>query len=241
VGALEREILVSLLRLTQDRAISRELLIKQTRVSRESVDHTLQRISQDGLVTLNGDLIEATPRQRLQIAIQVLKLGADLQHVCELLSWAELENITAEAFEANGYRVLKNFRFKQNQRRWEVDVMGIKEPFIICVDCKHWKHGWRKAAATKAAESQTQRTKALADALPAYASRMKINPWHATTLIPVVVSLTSTTEKFSSQVPVVPIVQLRDFIYELPCQAHLLTAFNQKRGNLTSSLIDFCQ
>lgn len=240
MAAVEREVLLSLLKLTQARAISKELLSKQTRVPQESVDHTLQRLQQSDSVNVHDDLIEASPSQRLKIAIQVLGLGADFEHVCEFLSWAELENIAAEAFEANGYRVLKNFRFKKNQRRWEVDVIGIKKPFIICVDCKHWKHGWRRAAAAKAAEAQTERTKALADALPAYGSKIKIDTWETATLVPVIVSLTSYSDKFSSNVPVVPVMQLRDFIYELPAQAHLLTIFHQRMPKVKSDLLQFC-
>src|SRR5512139_1340 len=106
----ERDVLISLLKLTQRGPVSRTLLVKSTKVTAEVVERVLGKFEQLSMFDEYQGIIEVSPKQRAKITTRALELGADLEHVCHFLSWAEFEIFTAQAFEANGYRVINNFR-----------------------------------------------------------------------------------------------------------------------------------
>jgi hypothetical protein len=77
----------------------------------------------------------------------------------------------------------------------------------------------------KAVEAQALRTKILADALLSLQREIGLVQWTQATLIPVVLSLVPGPLKFYNQVPIVPILQLQNFLNELPAHITSLTHF----------------
>jgi len=223
--ATERDLLVSILRLTKDGPVQRELISKDARVPTQVADGLLRKLSQARLIQWKGKAVEASPHQRVKIAIQAIKLGADLERACKFLQWNEFENIAAGAFEANNFTVIKHFRFRWAGRRWEIDILGCKEPMVVCVDCKHWRRGWRRSAIIRAAESQVERTQALTEDFPSLYEEVGLANWKRATLVPVVLSLVPGPFKFYNNVPMVPILQLQNFLNELPAHITSLLHF----------------
>ena len=221
---VERTILLSLLKLTQEGPISKRLISKDARVPVQVADKMLEKICGEGFVQLMGKAVEVSMNQRVKIAIHAINLGADFERVCRVLRWDEFENITATAFSANNFTVTRGFRFKEGGRRWEIDVIGCKEPVIACVDCKHWHHGWTKSATVKAVEAQIERTEALARVLPTH-QKLALTDWRKATLIPVILSLIPSPLRFYRNTPIVPILQLQNFLDELPAYANTLKHF----------------
>jgi len=223
--AFERNFLVSVLKLTKGGPVAKELVAKDAGIPTQTADRLLKKNCEAGLIQWRHRTIEASSNQRVKIAIHVIKLGADFERVCRFLEWIEFENLAAAAFEANNFVVKRRFRFKWTQRKWEIDVLGCKETLIACVDCKHWSHGWRRSIITKAVEAQTLRTKVLAEALPSLQGEIGLVHWRQATLIPIVLSMVPGPQKFYNNVPIVPILQLQDFLNELPAHIISLTHF----------------
>ncbi len=223
--AVERDILISILKLTKSGPIAKELVVRDANVPAQVTDKLLKKFRDAELIKWKDKTIEASSNQRAKIAIHAIKSGADFERVCRVLEWIEFENLAATAFEANNFVVKRRFRFKWAKRRWEIDVLGCREPLIACVDCKHWSHGWRGAAIRKAAEAQALRTKVLAEALPSLQKEIGLVQWRQATLIPVVLSLVPGPLKFYNEVPIVPILQIQDFLNELPAHATALAHF----------------
>lgn len=236
---LDKEILLSLLRLATAGPVRKELLAKDAKVPMQTAEQLLRKLSQSNFFQEHEGVIATSPSQRVKIALHALSKGADFERVCALLSWSEFESIAALAFEANGYRVMKNFRFKQALRKWEIDIVGFKRPVILCADCKHWTRGWRRAATVRAVEAQIERTQAFAYALPNYCRKAKLTKWETATLIPLVLSLVPGPYKFHNNVPVVPILQLQDFISGLPFEANSLIHLTIKNLRLNHNLTEF--
>lgn len=237
---IEAKILVSLLRLTRQGPFRKELLGKNSRVPMQLVSETLRKLCRDGFCKQKGDVVEVSPAQRVKIAVRAIQFGADFEQVCTFLQWKEFENLAAEAFEANNYSVTNNFRFKHTGKRWEIDLIAYKEPIIVCVDCKHWHHGWSRTSIVKAVEMQTKRTKALADTFSAVNEKIGLEIHNHVLLIPTVLSLTQGPFKFHNKVPIVPILQIQNFLNELPAYTRLLTHFlikiKSERHKLTKCL-----
>ena len=223
--AVERNILISILKLTKSGPIARELVSRDANVPTQVTDELLKKFRDAELIKWKGKTIESSSNQRAKIAIHVIKLGADFERVCRVLEWIEFENLAATAFEANNFAVKRRFRFKWAQRRWEIDVLGCRDPLIACVDCKRWSRGWRGSAIRKAAEAQALRTKVLAEALPSLQKEIGLVQWRHATLIPVILSLVPGPLKFYNKVPIVSILQLQDFLNELPAYVTSLTHF----------------
>ena len=223
--AIERNVLISILKLTKSGPIAKELVARDANVPAQVTGELLKKFRHAELIKLKGKTIEASSNQRVKIAIHAIKSGADFERVCKVLEWIEFENLAATAFEANNFAVKRRFRFRWAQRRWEIDVLGCSEPLIACVDCKHWSHGWRESAIRKAAEAQALRTKILAEAVPSMQKEIGLVQWRQATLIPVVLSLVPGSLKFYDKVPIVPILQIQNFLNELPAQITELTHF----------------
>jgi len=236
---IEREIIISVLKLTRNRPIQKDLIAKDANTPTTVADELLRNLHEKRLVQLKGKILETSPTQRLSLAVEAIKQGADIERACKFLEWKEFENMAATAFEINNYNVKRNFHFKANGKRWEIDLLAFKQPHIACVDCKHWQHGWSKASIQKAVNTQMERTQALSDSLQNFTDKLGLNKWTQATLIPIVLSLVPSTFKFHNDTPIVSILQLQNFINELPAQTILLTHFSTKIKERSAKLTEF--
>jgi len=225
---VERNLLISVLKLTKTGPIEAKLVGRDAHIPTQVADEVLRKFSDARLIKYVDELIEVSSNQRARMAIHAVKLGADIERVCNVLEWKEFENITATAFEADNYAVKKRFRFKWAGRRWEIDVLGYKNPLVACVDCKQWHRNWRRSAIIKTVELQVERTHALAGALVSLRENIGLVNWKEATLVPIVLSLVPSPFKFYNNVPIVPVLQLPDFLNELLAHINSLKHFSLK-------------
>ncbi|RJS86717.1 hypothetical protein CW704_04930 [Candidatus Bathyarchaeota archaeon] len=215
----EREVLISTLNLTKDGYADLKEIIRDARIPSQIACQILERNESSGILRISGAKIIATPEQRLRIALKAVDLGADVERVCKHLRWEEFEEITTLALEMNGFQVKKHFRFSWNGKRFEIDLLALKRPFVVCVDCKQWRQGWRGTASRKAAMKQIQRTKILAEASLSMIEKIGISKWSQACFVPLIISLFPSASAFYRNSPIVPIIQLRNFIQDMP--AHI--------------------
>jgi len=223
---IERNVLISILKLTRNGPVAKELISRDARVPTQVVDEIVKKFCNARLIQWKGNVIEASSDQRIRIAIHAIKMGADFQRACNFLEWDEFENIAATTLEANNFTVKKHFHFSWLGRRWEVDVLGFRRPIIVCVDCKHWHHGWARSTALRTVEAQIERTQALASALPQLREKVGVVDWKQVVLVPVVLSLVFGPLKFHRNTPIVPILQFQNFLNELSAHINSLTHFS---------------
>ncbi len=214
--SVERNMLISLLKHTHNQPALIEDVNKEAHLPTVICMVLLQKMQNENLVYLKNGCIEVNRESRLKLAIKAITLGADIQAVSNLLRWQEFEEIAAIALKANGYTVAKNVRFKHGGRRWEIDVVGCKKPLVVCIDCKRWQHAISQSALKRIVESQMQRTEELADSLPNPALNLECIRWEKAKFVPAVLSLMQSAFKYVFDVPVVPILSLQDFIFQLP-------------------------
>jgi len=219
---------MSILRLTLKGPVSKVLLSRTARVPSQVTDEALKRFSDEELIRLDDRTVETSLSQRVKIAIRALEFGADFERVCSFVSWQEFESIASMAFEANNFMVERRVRFTWANRKWEIDVLGCKEPVIVCVDCKHWHHGWGRSAITKTVEAQIERTRTLTETLHSnlvMPKKLGLTIWKQGILIPLILSLIPGPFKFYKKTPIVPILQLQNFLSEMPAYTDLLMCF----------------
>ncbi|MCX8153718.1 MAG: NERD domain-containing protein [Candidatus Bathyarchaeota archaeon] len=222
--SVEREVLISLLKLTQNGAVLIENVNNDIRLPRDVIGMLLEKFQNDDLLNLQGGVINITRDKRLKMAVKAVSLGADVERVSSFLRWQEFEDVAAVALEKNGYRVVENVRFKHEGKRWEIDVVGCKKPLVVCIDCKHWSRV-APSALKRIVDAQMQRVQALAESLPNIAVELECAKWDKAKFVPVVLSLMQTRFKFYDNVPIVPVLQLQDFLSQLPAYTESLKYF----------------
>ena len=218
--SVERELLVSLLKLTKKNGLIRkDLVSRDAKIPVQTANELLRELADKELIQLKETIIGTLPNQRFSISIRAIRLGADPERVSKTLDWREFEVFATKAFEAEGYDVRKHFRFKLVERGWEIDFLGFKDPIVVCAECKRWLHGWSTAAVTKTVRYQLDRTEALTKVLVSFREKLGLASWREVKIVPVVISLVVGSIKFCYGVPVVPILQLQSFSNEL--EGHL--------------------
>ncbi|MEM1585899.1 MAG: hypothetical protein QXX99_01080 [Candidatus Bathyarchaeia archaeon] len=212
----ERKILIVILKNTQEEANAEiENICREARVPRAIVLDTLNRLYESGLLRIERDKVFVDGEQRLKIAVKSINLGSDVERVARFLTWSEFEQFSKALLKLNDFTVITNFRFKWLGKRWEIDMVGARKPIIVSADCKHWRSRWSGSASFKAAKSQAERTKALAETSRHIRSRIGISGWEYAYFVPVILSLHPSQCKFYEGTPIVPILQLNDFLQNL--------------------------
>jgi Holliday junction resolvase-like predicted endonuclease len=239
---VELQMLITVLELTRDGSIAQETINKHARIPTQVAKELLQTMHNDHLIYLHHNFVEASDIQRLEIAVRALRSGADVERVSDLLQWKEFEGMAAFALENNGYLVQRNMRFRYGGRRWEIDVVGLRKPLVVCMDCKHWHHRLCESTTKKIVNEQIARVYALAISLPNPAIRIIPATSNAYKFLPVVLSLIVDESKFFEGVPIVPILQLQDFLNHLPTCTDSLFCINSNSAktsmNRQKKLVD---
>ena len=179
------------------------------------VEESLHNLEEAGAVTLTGEEIHVTPEQRLRIAQLAITTGADPERVARELRWQEFESLTTQILSREGYATANHFVFKHSGHKYEIDVLGAKEPIVLCVDCKHWHHGWATSKIVAAARNQLVRAQSLSEVFEFYGRKHHIVGWHSVQLLPIVLTLADLSSKLVDGVPVVSALRLRDFLCQV--------------------------
>ncbi len=211
-SVLKREILVALLGLTSGEPAAIGNLHAAVRVTDDVFNEFLDQLSFEGLIAHRGGLIEASQRQRLEMAVRAVQLGADFQRVCCALGWLEFEEMVSFVFEENGYDVSRRFRFTAETRRWEIDVLATRRPLVVCCECKHWAKGLGKAIAKKTVETHLEKIRVFSENIVETSVMQSLKSWSRAVVVPMVMSLMPTPIKLFEQVPIVSILALPNFL-----------------------------
>jgi Holliday junction resolvase-like predicted endonuclease len=225
MSTVEREILQAILKLTNHGPIDRTLIAKSTNFPLDVTELLLKKFEKNELLNLNDRIIEISSTKRIKIAIAALKLGADFEYVSQYLKWDEFESFSMQLLEIHNYRVLKNLRFKEGKKRWEIDLLACKKPVILSVDCKHWKSNWSRGAITRMVEEHIRRTRSFARILPEIRYKLRLEKGTQFKIIPIILSLRSYPSKMHHNSPIVSIFQLQNFLSDLPIHIESLTYF----------------
>lgn len=145
-----------------------------------------------------------------------------------MLNWSEFEGIAGIILEKNNFFVKQNFRFTNLGRKNEIDILGLKKPIVLSIDCKHWHKELPPSSLRNIVSNQIKRTKSLMKLLPTIAINLECDLWLSALFIPAVITLVSPRQKFSDSVPIIPILKLQDFLNQLLGNLDQLLIFKKK-------------
>jgi Holliday junction resolvase-like predicted endonuclease len=229
----ERNLMISLLKLTGGEPVLIGDIKNDARLPSDMLHDLLKKFQNEDLLKLNHESVDVDSENRVKLAVRVVSHGADIEVVGSLLNWQEFESITATALVHYGYAVSQNLWFKHAGRRWEIDVVGCRKPLVICVDCKSWHHDASPSALRRVVEAQVERTRALSDALPHVSIDLPCAQWSVAKFVPIVLVLLPGRFKFYDEVPIVPVLQLQNFLSQLPLEVESLKYFQKQFAHLS--------
>ncbi len=138
-------------------------------------------------------------------ALGLMMLGMDPASVARDVTWQEFESLCAAILRALGYSVRKGVMLKRPRR--QIDIIAESATLGLSIDCKHWKNSPAASSLTGLVDAQVQRTllykrdaKLTGDGLP---------------ILPMLLTLLDSQTRVVDDVPVVPIILLRDFLLNL--------------------------
>ncbi len=158
-------------------------------------------------------------------------LKLDLKNLSEILDYSGFEALVCEILQKNNYYAIKNFRFKDKskfkyktaQKRYEIDVIGIYNNFILIIDAKQWRRKDSFSSLNRAANLQYQRVLALKENPDVFSGiidkllgfNYSIKRKAPFKLIPIMVTLENNGSKFNdNQVPLISISEFNSFLQE---------------------------
>jgi len=144
--------------------------------------------------------------------------GVPFEAIASAIPWQRFEVLAKDALLSYGFETGRHVRFEYGGRRWEIDVLGVREGDMICIDCKQWKKGGRGSILRKSAREQMSRVVALSKLKTKpqllRARRNKLNAYAVLT------TLLDTGRYIIDGCFIVPITKLNSFLdqfYELRC------------------------
>jgi hypothetical protein len=196
-----------------DETISLNDLAIESRYSKQMTANIVNRLSVKRLLVLEHEKITVNLVNRIQLAVEAVNNGMDWERICRTLGFREFEDITAEAFRANNFKVYSRFVFRYGGRRFEIDLVGQRGQTIICADCKHWIRGMSSKQLFKIVKKQIERTQALMKDTSNY-DKFNIITKSDILFIPIIITLGDPKKRMIESVPIVPVLALRSFLAE---------------------------
>lgn len=190
-------------------------VVASSKMCRSLVEEFLGKLREAGAIALSGGEIQVNLEQRLRIAELAVASGADPETVARELRWQEFEAFADQILVVDRFATLRHFIFKTLGRRFEIDVVASKEPLVLCVDCKHWHHGWARSRIAAAVGNQMLRVLYLSQALQVYGRRLPIATWRSVRFLPIVLTLADVSPKLIDGVPIVSAFRFRSFLSEI--------------------------
>lgn len=166
-----------------------------------------------GNLSLKKKMISFSDSDKIQMTIVAIRSGCDIQTCSQLLTWKDFEAFTSEVLTKSDYNTKVNIHL--TKPRCQLDVVAVKNNFLLCIDCKHWKN-YNRSAIIPYIEKQIVRTRTF------LTKNKKIKK-----ALPMLVTLYDSNFKLICGVPVVPIQSLQSFLLEFEAlEDQLLFIYN---------------
>jgi len=207
-----RQVVKAILVKTQSGEATLDEVREHVNVTSEAFDQTVEAMAGEGAITLDGDFVRLSTEQRVRLAVKAVELGADFQTVSGSLGWLEFEELAAHVFEENGFTVLRRYRFQAEGRRWEMDVLASRYPYIVCAECKHYTRGMGNSAARNIVETHLEKTEVFSRHLPGQAKKIGVHRWRDAVVVPITLTLSPTEMRIYRRMPSVSALALTSFL-----------------------------
>lgn len=170
-------------------------------------------INKIGRLSHKNKIISFSESDKIQMILIAIRSGCDIQTCSQLLTWKDFELFTSEVLIKSDYDTKVNIHL--TKPRCQLDVVAVKNNFLLCIDCKHWRN-YSRSAIMLYIEKQVVRTR-----------NFLVNNKKIKKALPMLITLYDSNFKLICGVPVVPIKSLQSFLLEFEAlEDQLLFLYN---------------
>lgn len=224
-----------------------------SRFNNDQVSEILENF--DCIKVEKGNYKEYYSINKISFIIESMKFldGIHIKQLSEILDFNAFEQLIQEILLETGYFSIKNFRFsdrsnfksKTKQGRYEIDVIGIYQQYILIIDAKQWRRKDSFSAINKAADLQYRRVLALKNNPEVFSNLieqlMGVNPRIKKRvpfiLVPMMVTIEENYIKMNdNQVPLVSISNFNSFLQELTLNLQFFKTIKINKVNIQTQL-----
>ncbi len=144
---------------------------------------------------------------RLDLAMEEAKRGFLLE-ASRFLDWQDFERFAERCLGELSYETVKNVRVKGEGRSWQIDVIGMKEQIVLCLDCKHWAPPLLPSRFKNAETHQSKATRL-------FAAKLAEERGHSITSLPMILTLFEPPQQVAGGVLIVSVQKLPSLLNEL--------------------------
>ena len=185
----------------------------------EEIDIDKRRLV-DELKKLNGILVDKNKvilKDKLTFTISLMKNGVSLETILLNLGWRDMEDIVGEILKKHGYNIVKNFRFKYDDKRFEIDLLAEKLDERLIIECKKWRH-LTPSMAVKIVEKHLLKAKYYIE----YIGGPRLDNKNIKYNIPIIVTSFEAPMKIYNGVPIISLHRFNNFLLEYKLYMNLL-------------------
>lgn len=212
----KRKLIIYILNGTKDASLNLNQITEDLTITKESLNTVLMELRDNGSIDINENTIYTSVKQRIELAVLAIHLGADFEKVSKSLGWLEFEELVALVFRQNGYNTMTRYRFNAEGRRWEIDVLATSYPYIVCAECKHYTSGIGNSTARNIIETHIEKTEIMSKHIDKIAKKIGVQNWKNAILLPITLTLSPTKMNIYRRMPSVSVFMLPSFLSEFP-------------------------
>lgn len=214
-----KEFLKVLLEFSERDAATITELQAKARIPREETIGILSSLKEEGIIDeIDDEVVELRSIDRIKLSLAGIERGMDVEAATRYLSWKDFEGFIGRSLRAEGFKVLDSFYFTNERNKHQIDILGIRKPLILSIDCKHWRFRTLSSKVSAAAKAHIERTRALADYAERKGEIKGLSLSHGKYyMLPVIVLLMEPyTPRIVLEVPMVPVLKFKDFLRNVP-------------------------
>lgn len=204
----------------------------ELKLDEAGINEVLDPFISEELITRQENQITCLIENRLRLLPVGLTYHADYEDLALYLTWREFEAFCKQIVEHHQFQCFLNFRFTvpTNKKRYEIDILALRPPYILGFDAKHWQiRAGSNSALKRAIDQQYQRLFALSQVLPSKLLELGINTWEHVNIYPLIVSLYDEKLAIQSKGAILPVFKLNQFLIDF-------TEFNEELPYISRSL-----
>lgn len=217
--SLSKNFILNLLQMSKDHEeIALSGIAEKSNLKSEQVYKLLYSLNEEtgAKLELDASTIHIPQKFKTPLILKAIESGIDLDQIIELLHWRDFESFCLMVFEYYEFTNIQNCHFTQNRKRYEIDVVTVKEPLIFAIDAKKWKTGHAGALKT-VVENHLNRIKDFSQYLANPLNRQKFQLKNSPDLriIPLIITSKTYEIQIFHGVPIIPFFKLNGFIAEI--------------------------
>ncbi|MHA1917455.1 MAG: hypothetical protein ACTSUV_03985 [Candidatus Ranarchaeia archaeon] len=151
---------------------------------------------------------------KIGIIKYLIQNNIELEYISNFINWKDFEKLSSSIISKHKFICKQNFRFSFVKKRFEIDVVAIRKPWILLADAKRWiSKSNRNSSYSVQLRKQYQRANHFIKYILGTEKLVSdFEKWKKAFVIPLIIPVYEHKVQIHDNGVIVPIFKLRDFL-----------------------------